>query len=85
MHVDAKRYFCAVNKDYWDSLSFASKTSLELQGGIFSETEAVEFINQPYAEDAVELGIWDDLAKIQNLKTADLEYFISLMNQLVIG
>ena len=82
MHVNAKRYLCAVNKDYWDSLSPASKTSLELQGGIFSEAEATEFINQPYAEDAVKLRMWDDWAKVKNLKTPGLEYFVPAMDKL---
>ena len=76
MHVNAKRYLCAVNKEYWDSLSPASKTSLELQGGIFSSREVKEFISQPYAEDAVKLRIWDDMAKVEGLVTPELEYFI---------
>jgi phosphonate degradation associated HDIG domain protein len=76
MHVNAKRYLCAVNKDYWDSLSPASKTSLELQGGIFTQDEAREFISQPYAEDAVRLRIWDDLAKVEGLVTPKLNYFL---------
>ena len=84
MHVDAKRYLCAVNQDYWDSLSPASKTSLELQGGIFSAVEATEFINQPYAKDAVNLRIWDDLAKVKDLATPNLQYFISLVDKLII-
>ena len=85
MHVNAKRYLCAVNKDYWDSLSPASKTSLKLQGGIFTQDEAREFINQPYAEDAVKLRIWDDLAKVEGLKTPDVEYFMPAMEKLIIN
>lgn len=85
MHVNAKRYLCAVNKDYWDSLSPASKTSLELQGGIFTEAEATEFINQSYAEDAVKLRMWDDLAKVKNLKTPGLEYFVPVIKKLIIN
>ena len=85
MHVNAKRYLCAANKDYWDSLSPASKTSLELQGGIFTEAEATEFINQPYAEDAVKLRMWDDLAKVKNLKTPGLEYFVPVIKKLIIN
>lgn len=85
MHVKAKRYLCAVNKDYWDSLSPASKTSLELQGGVFSEAEVKEFINQPYAEDAVKLRMWDDLAKVKGLKTPDVEYFMPAMEKLIIN
>lgn len=83
MHVDAKRYLCAVNKDYWNSLSPASQTSLELQGGIFTLREAKEFINQPYAKDAVRLRIWDDLAKVEDLKTPDLKYFMTIVNKLI--
>ncbi|MEL6580411.1 MAG: phosphonate degradation HD-domain oxygenase [Cyanobacteria bacterium J06621_12] len=85
MHVNAKRYLCAVNKDYWASLSPASKVSLELQGGIFSETEAAQFISQPYSSDAAKLRIWDDLAKMPNWKTPDLKHFFPLINQLAIS
>ncbi len=84
MHVNAKRYLCAVNTDYWDSLSPASKTSLELQGGIFSPAEAKEFISQPYSSDAVKLRIWDDLAKMKGLRTSNLEYFIPVVEESII-
>ena len=83
MHVDAKRYLCAVNQDYWASLSRASKMSLELQGGIFSQDEAMEFISQPYAQDAVKLRIWDDLAKTPDCITPDLEYFIPVIKSAI--
>lgn len=85
MHVNAKRYLCATDANYWNSLSPASKTSLELQGGIFTEAEATEFINRPHAKDAVKLRIWDDLAKVKDLDTPDLEYFIPIMNKLTIN
>src|SRR5262249_13314950 len=44
LHVDAKRYLCRAEPGYWDSLSPASKRSLELQGGIFDEAAAAQFI-----------------------------------------
>ncbi|MBD2341399.1 phosphohydrolase [Calothrix sp. FACHB-156] len=75
LHVTAKRYLCSIDPEYWDSLSAASKRSLELQGGIFSPEQAEQFIQQPYAEDAVQLRIYDDKAKIQNLPTPDLNHF----------
>ena len=84
MHVNAKRYLCAVDNDYWASLSPASKTSLKLQGGIYSEAEAQEFISQPYAEDAVKLRIWDDLAKVKDLETPSLEYFVPTIQKLTV-
>ena len=35
LHVDAKRYLCHAEPEYWAGLSPASKHSLELQGGRF--------------------------------------------------
>ena len=84
MHVNAKRYLCTVDNNYWASLSPASKTSLELQGGIYSEQEAQEFISQPYAKDAVKLRIWDDLAKVRDLRTPNLEYFVPKIQKLTV-
>lgn len=77
-HVQAKRYLCRVDKDYWASLSAASKTSLKLQGGIFSEREAAEFIAQPHSAESVSLRRWDDLAKVPAKVTPPLEYFLDI-------
>ncbi|NJO41578.1 MAG: phosphohydrolase [Cyanobacteria bacterium CRU_2_1] len=81
LHVQAKRYLCAIDRAYWDGLSPASKQSLAAQGGIFSETAAATFIAQPYASEAIQLRRWDDQAKIIGLVTPDLEHFThSLQN-----
>lgn len=80
LHVNAKRYLCAVDEEYWDSLSPASRLSLELQGGIFSDIEARTFINQPYAKDAVQLRIWDDLAKDPSMQTPSIDHFLSILD-----
>jgi phosphonate degradation associated HDIG domain protein len=69
MHVDAKRYLCAAVSGYWDTLSPASKHSLDLQGGAFTIEEAMHFIAQPYAQDAVALRRWDDCAKSPTRET----------------
>lgn len=79
LHVDAKRYLCFAEKEYWATLSAASKRSLELQGGIFSSVEAEAFISQPYAEDAVQLRIWDDKAKVPSKMTPNLAHFTQMM------
>jgi len=84
LHVDAKRYLCATDGSYWASLSPASKQSLELQGGIFSDLEAQEFVEQPYAQDAVQLRIWDDKAKVADLTTPDLDHFLPMMQRCLI-
>ncbi|MGF1515298.1 MAG: phosphonate degradation HD-domain oxygenase [Elainellaceae cyanobacterium] len=79
LHVEAKRYLCAINKRYWDSLSAASKTSLELQGGTFSKSAAKRFIYQRYAPDAVKLRLWDDQAKVSDHNTPDLDHFLPVL------
>jgi phosphonate degradation associated HDIG domain protein len=79
LHVDAKRYLCAVEKGYWESLSFASKRSLELQGGVYSPVEAQKFIALPHAADAVRLRRWDDLAKIKDKPTPDLAHYAGIV------
>ncbi len=76
LHVDAKRYLCAVEPDYWLGLSDASRCSLELQGGPFSRREAVQFIAQPHAKSAVRLRRWDDRAKQPYALTPDLAHFM---------
>lgn len=75
LHVNAKRYLCRAEPHYWAGLSQASKTSLDVQGGIYSEAEAAAFIAQPYAADAVKLRRWDDAAKTPRLKTPDLGHY----------
>ncbi len=78
-HVASKRYLSAVEEGYYDSLSEASKISLEAQGGPFSANQAKEFISKPYMKEAVELRRFDDLAKILNKKTPDVEHFRSYL------
>jgi phosphonate degradation associated HDIG domain protein len=76
LHVDAKRYLCAVRPEYYDSLSEDSKRSLALQGGIFDDPQAEAFIGQPGAAQAVQVLLWDDLAKADNLPTPPLAHYL---------
>ena len=74
-HVDSKKYLAAVEDEYYDSLSEASQISLAAQGGPFSKEEAEEFIKKPFMKEAVEMRRFDDMAKIVNKKTPDLNHF----------
>lgn len=76
LHVDAKRYLCATRPEYHAKLSDDSKRSLVLQGGIFDAAQAAAFIALPGARDAVQLRLWDDLAKQSGLPTPPLAHFI---------
>jgi phosphonate degradation associated HDIG domain protein len=75
MHVDAKRYLCLIDSGYWGDLSIASKHSLEQQGGIFDEEQAQAFIAQPFAEEAVRLRRYDDLAKVKGKAVPSLDHY----------
>lgn len=75
LHVDAKRYLCATDADYFGILSLASVRSLQLQGGPFDPVLAKGFIGLPHADAAVKLRRWDDAAKVAGLPTPGLEHF----------
>ncbi|MFJ9449472.1 MULTISPECIES: phosphonate degradation HD-domain oxygenase [unclassified Herbaspirillum] len=75
LHVDAKRYLCAVEPAYFSSLSPDSVRSLQLQGGVFDRQQAEHFIAMPHAVDATRLRRWDDLAKEADLATPDYDHF----------
>ena len=79
LHVDAKRFLCATNDAYWDTLSPASKRSLEIQGGPFSEEAAKAFAALKYSEEAVRLRCYDDLAKVPNASTPEVAHYFKLM------
>jgi phosphonate degradation associated HDIG domain protein len=76
LHVDAKRYLCAMHEGYFAALSEDSKRSLGLQGGIFNEGQAEAFICQPGAPAAVQLRLWDDAAKLAGAPTPPLAHFL---------
>jgi phosphonate degradation associated HDIG domain protein len=75
LHVDAKRYLCRVDAGYLDTLSPASRHSLELQGGPFDRGAADRFIVRPFAWDAIRLRRWDDQAKVAGLAVPSLRDF----------
>ncbi|KAE8141097.1 hypothetical protein BDV38DRAFT_279546 [Aspergillus pseudotamarii] len=62
------QYLTAVNGSYYDSLSSASKKSLEFQGGPFKGAELATFDQDPLRDDMVALRLWDDAAKVPGIK-----------------
>ena len=75
LHVAAKRYLCAVDSGYQQSLSEPSRISLTLQGGPMTAAEVARFRQSPHWEDAVRLRRWDDAAKVPGLVTPPLSHF----------
>jgi gamma-butyrobetaine dioxygenase len=82
LHVAAKRYLCAVEPGYAESLSAASVLSLSLQGGPFDAEQARRFARAPAAADAVRLRRWDDLAKVEGKATPTLESWLPMLERL---
>ena len=79
LHVDAKRYLCAIDPAYAATLSDASTASLALQGGPMTAGEAAAFERRQGAADAIRLRRWDDLAKVPGASTRSLDDFVALI------
>jgi gamma-butyrobetaine dioxygenase len=84
LHVDAKKYLVATDSDYFDHLSEASQITLDIQGGVFSESEATDFIQQQYAYEAVQLRRWDDAGKVRGAAKTDISYYQDLINEVAL-
>lgn len=77
LHVDAKRYLCAVESEYFDRLSPASVHTLSLQGGPMSNDETASFERNRGWRQAVELRRFDDDAKVVGKATPSVEDFVA--------
>ncbi len=83
-HVDAKRYLVSKNPAYYETLSEASKGTLEYQGGKMSEKEIKEFENNPYKEIILKIRYWDDQAKVQGLKIPSFSSFKEIIQKTIL-
>lgn len=84
LHVDAKRYLCAVDPGYRDRLSDASIKTLALQGGAMNPDRIAEFEHNPHHRAAVRLRHWDDLAKVPGVVTPTLTHYLPLLERLLL-
>ena len=81
LHVDAKRYLCAVDPDYLNELSDASIKTLALQGGPMNQAEVEEFESQPGYETAVQVRKYDDNAKDPYISTPSIEHYLKYVQK----
>ena len=79
LHVQAKRYLCAVEPDYYDGLSDASRRSLAVQGGVMGREEAAAFAAEPGFEAALLLRRCDDQGKDVGASTRTIEEYRGLL------
>jgi len=81
LHVTAKRYLCATDPHYADSLSAASVVSLGLQGGPLDRAACATFVGHPTAPAALRLRAWDDAGKIVGSAVPSLTDFLPLLER----
>lgn len=74
LHVEAKRYLCAVEPGYATTLSAGSTASLQRQGGPMSAGEVVVFESTSGWQAAVALRRWDDAGKLPDLDVPALAH-----------
>ncbi len=83
LHVEAKRYLCSVDPDYFDHLSEASIYTLGKQGGPMSSDEAASFAANPHYLDAITLRrLEDDHGKLAGVEVPLLNRFAGLLLKL---
>jgi phosphonate degradation associated HDIG domain protein len=84
LHVDAKRFLCAIEPEYRAGLSAESQRSLALQGGAHTATQAQAFLSHPFAADAIRLRRYDDQAKVPGKTTRPLAHFLWILELVAI-
>jgi putative nucleotidyltransferase with HDIG domain len=75
-HVAAKRYLITAKPGYKEKLSLASLKTLEYQGGPMGEEEKNAFEKQPYFEDIIRVRMWDEGAKLTDIKMTPMQEYI---------
>jgi phosphonate degradation associated HDIG domain protein len=84
LHVDAKRYLCAVDGTYASTLSAGSVRSLATQGGPMNDAEVSRFEALAAHRAACDLRRWDDLGKVDGLDVAPLDDYVELLQSLAV-
>ncbi len=84
LHVDAKRYLCAVDPEYHGRLSYASQYTLTQQNGPMTQDEIASFLANPHHEDAVALRKLEDIhGKRTRVPIPEFEHFHPLLEKLI--
>ncbi len=78
-HVQAKRYLTFKHPHYYSQLSEASKRTLEFQGGVMSEVEAVYFESDELHPLYIQLRKWDEAAKLEQVPLPPLNHYREMM------
>ncbi|EPJ50234.1 MAG: phosphonate degradation operons associated HDIG domain-containing protein [Osedax symbiont Rs2] len=83
LHAQAKRYLCSTESSYLTDLSAASLDSLQHQGGLMNEVEQQQFMQQPFARQAIKLRRWDDEGKVDELSKRRFDHYLPYLNNCI--
>lgn len=81
-HVPAKRYICTTREGYYDSLSDASKQTMQLQGGMMTSEELREFQSGFIPELKIYLREYDDAGKKKDINLSSTTTMLDYKTQL---
>jgi predicted HD phosphohydrolase len=82
-HVEAKRYLVSTDREYYATLSEASKGTLNFQGGKMTAEEIQAFQQEPLFELHIALRRIDDQAKIQNQEVGSISWIMEMLEELM--
>ena len=71
------------NPEYYDSLSVASKETLEYQGGKMTKSEALHFERHPLFKLSLKMREYDEKAKIENLPIPNIIIYKQIAKRLL--
>ena len=84
-HVAAKRYLCAREAGYFDTLSEASVHSLNLQGGPMGDDEAEAFEAHPHFDAIIAVRRYDEAGKEVGMKVPSFAAYLPMLERMVAG
>ena len=84
-HVPAKRYLAYKYPEYKNKLSEASLKTLEHQGGIFNDKEALRFESDELHPLYIKMRLWDEGAKDEKTPIGDLEEIKNLTKKYLLS
>lgn len=82
LHVEAKRYLCSVQPDYFDRLSPASVHTLKKQGGRMNAEEIEAFESNRFHKDACRLRRWEEDGKTADAECPKFVHFRSILERI---
>jgi predicted HD phosphohydrolase len=83
-HVQAKRYLCFIDDNYYENLPYNAKISLCLQGGAMTKKEARVFEKVKWFHPSIILRTADDARHESNVRVGHIKEYSELIKDVLI-